>query len=238
MKIFSLLFPKKKQKLKVPRPYTIKNNYACENIDLELNIKAYLNGTISAEECFERIIELMAYRDCFHVEENAIIFPLLKDLVEKATWKEEWTADCGDYNPKRPEPWLRCIYSIYGSMLFDIECSENLLRDWGKEITTETFMEVNRNKSITASVYAQKDQFEAKKNELKSIIEKGDYTPLDALKMIEENWSVLYPYQSTYEAMEYCVQASTNHTDKKYYGAELRNLGYELGTLYRKAIEK
>lgn len=238
MKILSLLFPKKMEKLKAPRPHTIKNNYSCEYEDLEYCIKAYLNGNMTAEECLERFINTMAYKDCFHIEENAEIFPLLEDFLANATWKTKWTADCGDYDPHRPEPWLRCVYSIYDSMLMDIECSENLLKDWHKEITTDEIMKVTHNKSVTPEIYENKDQLASKKEELKAIIEKGEYTPLEALLLIKENWSLLYPYQSSYEAIEYCVCASENHTEPKYFDSAFRDYGYKMGTLYRKAKEK
>lgn len=240
MKLQDLLsfFGKKKRKLKTPRPHTIRNNYACENIDLELTIKAYLNGTLPAEECLARFITNMAYHDDFHIPENAEIFPLLEDFLQGATWKEKWTADCGDYNPHRPEPWLRCVHSIYSNILTDIKTAEILLEQWNKELTYEELMKVCHNKTITPEMYADKDGIKTKRDELKAIVDKGEFTPLEALLLIKDNWSLLYPYQSSYEAIEYCVAASENHTEPKYFDSAFRDYGYKMGELYRKAKEK
>lgn len=237
MSILTKLFPKK-EKLKAPRPSNIKCNYACEDADLEWSIKAYLNGTRTAKECLQDFIERMAYRDCLHMKENEAIFPIAEDFLEGATWKTEWTADCGDYNPHRPEPWLRCIYTIYDSMLMDIQCSENLLKDWHKEITTDAVMQVTNSKSITPEVYENREELATKRDEVKAIIDAGNFTPKEALLLVKANWNLLYPYQSTYEAIEYCIASSENHTEPKYFDSAFRDFGYQLGTLYRKAKEK
>ncbi len=240
MKLQDLLsfFGKKKRKLKTPEPFSIRNNYECENIDLELTIKAYHNGTFPAEECLARFIENMAYHDDFRISENAEIFPLLEDFLQVATWKKEWSADCGDYNPQRPEPWLRCVHSIYSNILRDIETAEILLDKWNKELTYDEIIKVCHNKTITPEMYANKDGIKAKRDELKAIIEKGDFTPLEALLLIKDNWSHLYPYQSSYEAIEYCLMASENYTELKYFASAFRDFGYKMGELYKKAKEK
>ena len=237
MSILSIFFPKK-EKLKAPRPINIKCNYACEDSNLEWSIKDYLNGNRTAKDCLQDFINTMAYRDCLHMKENETIIPLVEDFLQDATWKTEWTADCGDYNPYRPEPWLRCIYSIYDSMLLDIECSENLLKNLKKDITTEAVMQFINNKSITPEVYESKDKFSEKREEIKVIIETGKFTPKEALLLVKDNWNLLYPYQSTYEAIEYCIAASENHTEPKYFESAFRDFGYQMGTLYRKAKEK
>lgn len=237
MGFLSRLFPRK-EKLKTPRPSNIKCNYACEDADLEWSIKDCLNGNRSAQDCLQDFIERMAYRDCLHMKENESIFPMLEDFLENATWKTEWTADCGDYNPHRPEPWLRCIYSIYDSMLLDIECSENLLRDWKKDITTEAVMQVTNSKSITPEIYENRAELTTKRDEIKAIIEAENFTPKEALLLIKDNWNLLYPYQSTYEAIEYCIATSENHTEPKYFDSAFRDFGYQMGALYRKAKEK
>ena len=98
-------------------------------------------------------------------------------------------------------------------------------------------MKVVHNKSITPEIYANKGQLLSKRDELKAFIDKGEYTPLEALLLIKANWSLLYPYQSSYEAMEYCVRASKNHTQPKYFYSAFRDYGYKMGTLYRKVSE-
>lgn len=237
MNILSL-FLTKKEKAKVVRTNAVKYNYACEDANLEWNIRAYLNNLISVKECFQSFIEYMAYIDYLHVPENEAIFPLLEDFLEDATWKNKWTADCGDYRPDQPKRWLDCIYSVYDYMLLDITCAENFLKEWNKDITTEAVMKVIQNRSVTPEIYENKDLLTFKKDELKTIINEGKLTPKEALLLIKDNWSVLYPYQSSYEAIEYCVAASEKHTDCKYFQSAFRNYGYKMGSIYRKAKEK
>ena len=237
MKIFSKLFSKK-EKLKSPHISNIRCNYVCEDANLEYSIKSYLNETRTAKDCLQDFIEQMAYTDCLHMKENETIFPLLEDFLENATWKRKWTADCGDYDPQRPEPWLRCIYSVYDNIIMEIEGIERMLGHQNRKITTEAVMKYVENKAITPQVYEHKDQFVSKKEEIKAIIEKETLTPKDALLLIRANWDFLYPHSSSYEAIEYCVAASENHAEPIYFKSAFRDFGYTMGTLYRKAKEK
>ena len=236
MKLLSVLF--KKDSLKKPEPVVIKSNYACEDSELEWQIKTYLSRECSELDCLQGILEYMAYIDCLRMEENKEIFEILEDFLESATWKTEWTMDCGDYNPSRPEPWLRCVYSIYDNILHDISIAETLLVRSDKEITTEEVIGLIHNKSVTPEVYENRAKFKAKGKEIQSIICGGNFTPKEALLLIEESWELLYPYQSTYEAIEYCILASENHTVHKYFDSAFRDFGYKMGTLYRQAKEK
>ena len=238
LSVLSAILSNKKDTLKNPKPYTVKSNYACEDSALEWQIKTYLSRERSAIDCLQGIIEHMAYRDCLHMEENKEIFGILEDFLESATWKTEWTMGCGDYNPNSPEPWLRCVYSIYDNILRDISIAETLLKDLKKEVTTEEVMNVIHNKSVTPEIYQNKATLEAKGKEIQSIICGGEFTPKEALLLIKESWELLYLYQSTYEAIEYCIAASENHTVHKYFDSAFRDFGYKMGVLYRKAKEK
>lgn len=237
MKIFLNLLSKKKN-FKTPRPSTIKCNYTCEDTSLELIIKSYLTDTRTAKDCLCRFIRRMAYRDCLRLKENEIIFPLMEDFLNEATWKSKHTLDCGDYDPLRPEPWFRFIYSIYDNMLFDIYASEELLKIWKQKITPESIMQVIQNPSITPEIYKNKDLLLLKKEELETIINRNSFSPKEILLIIKENWNVLYHYQSTYEALEYCILCSENHTTPMYFDSAFRDLGYKLGKLYKEANEK
>lgn len=236
MNIFQKFF-QKKQHLNTPHSTTIRCNYTCEDADLEWIIKAYLNGTRTAIDCLQDFLNLMAYRDCLHLIENEAIFSLLEDFLEDATWKNEWTEDCGDYNPAHPDSWLRCIYAPYKNMLFDIEAAETLLQYQDKKITTSAIMEIIDNPLITPEIYENKNLLISKRDSIKNIISKEEFSPKEILFLIKDNWNLLYHYRSTYEALEYCIACSENHTIPQYFDCAFRDFGYILGTLYRKAKE-
>lgn len=238
-KIISMFSPKK-QKLHKPRVGTIKTNYACDDSNLEMHIKAYLSRESTAKECLQAFIELMAYDDKKHLKENVIIFDMLEDFLQSSTWKTEWTMDCGDYNPARPEPWLRCIHDIYGTKLHYMKEAEEILQDSGKDVTAENIAATTAHWGITVSEeeYLHKDEITLKESHLRTTIESGNFTPIEALHMLKDNWDLLYPYQSTYEAIEYCVAASENHSTPKYFDAAFRDFGHKMGSLYQKAKEK
>ncbi len=237
-KFLSMFRPK--QELRKPTISNIKNNFACEDSTLEWHIKAFLNNEENAKDCLQVFIENMAYDDRKRIKENDIIFELLEDFLQNATWKTEWTMDCGDYNPARPEPWLRCIHSIYGNKLFYIKNAEQLLTDSNKEITAENVEKATSHWGIpvTAEEYTHKDDIASKEKSLREKIESGNFTPKEALLMVKDNWELLYPYQSTYEAIEYCVAASENHTTPKYFYSAFRDFGHKMGKHYYNAIEK
>ena len=65
-----------------------------------------------------------------------------------------------------------------------------------------------------------------------------DYSPKEALLMIRERWDRIYHKQATYEAIEYCIAASENHSNLKYFGAAFRDYGRKMGSLYRELKEK
>ncbi len=237
---FKNLFRSKKNVIHQPRVSEFKLNYACDDPSLEWHVKAYLSRNISAKKCLQSFIENMAYDENKRIKDNEIIFDILDDFLKNATWKTEWTIDCGDYNPSRPEPWLRCIYSIYSEKIFFMKEAEEFLKENGKDITSKNIAAatVHWGMSVSEEEYLHKEDFVQKENQLRTIIESGDFTPYQALKMIKENWDYLYRYQSTYEAIEYCIAASENHTTSKYFDAAFRDLGHKLGTLYFKAKEK
>lgn len=237
--IRSMFFPQKRV-LRKPRPGTIKNNYSCADGTLEWHIKNYLNKQMTAGDCLQGFIEHMAYDDALHIKENEEIFPMVEDLLEGATWKTEWDYGCENYNPSRPEPWLRCVHSIYGNKLYYIREAERLLEDSGKEITAKNIAETTAHwgTSISEEDYLSRDSLQTKAEYLRKKINSGDFTPKEALIMIKDNWELLYPYQSSYEAIEYCVAASENHAKPKYFDSAFRDFGYKMGELYRQAKEK
>ncbi len=237
-KFLSMFRPK--QKLRKPTTSNIKNNFACEDATLEWHIKAFLNKEITAKKCLQAFIEYMAYDDDRRIKENEIIFDMLEDFLQEATWKTEWTMDCGDYNPARPQRWLDCIHEIYGNKLFYIKNAEQFLTDFNKEITAENIEEATAQwgNPISAEEYLHKEEIAEKADTLREKVESGNYTPKEALLMVKDNWNLLYPYQSTYEAIEYCVAASENHTTPKYFYSAFRDFGHKMGSLYQKAKEK
>lgn len=236
MNFLSFFFP---QKNTDKSPITHKKvNYVCEDSELEWNIKAYLNRDLSAKECIQNFLEFIAYNNYLHLIENQEIFEIIEDFLRNATWKTEWTIDCGDFNPQRPEPWLSCVYNVYTNLLFDINVSETLLKNMGKEITTAEVMKVIQNKTITLELYENKSTLKDKETKFKAIICSGNFTPLEAFLLIKENWNLLYPYQSTYEALIYIVTTSENHTVHKYFDSAFRDYGYKMGIIYKKAKEK
>lgn len=237
MSFLSTLLSPKKGNLRNPKPYTLKNNYTCEDSRLEWNIKAYLNREISTKDCLQNLIEYIAYRDCLHMFENQELFCILEDFLDVATWKTNQTLDCGDYNPTNPEPWLCCIYGIYSCMLTDINNAETSLKNLGKEINMEEVMNYIHNESVTPEIYKNRVALETKEAELRSIICGGNFTPKEILLLIKDNWELLYPHRSIYEAIEYCIVASENHTIHKYFDSAFRDYGYKLGPLYRQANE-
>lgn len=212
-----------------------KTNYTCEDENLAWNIVPYLNDEITAKKCVQGILYYMAYHPHRQIKENCEIFEPLEGLLETATWKTEYDASCGDYNPHRPEPWLRCIHSIFGNMLFYMDEAERQLSEEGAEITPENIAEragtyINY---IDVEICRNRKEIETKEAQLKSQINSGDFTPKEALMMVKDNWQYLYPYQSTYEAIEYCVAASENHAKPKYLDAALRDLGQNLSAIYQ-----
>lgn len=55
MKLLSVLF--KKDSLKKSEPVVIKSNYACEDSELEWQIKTYLSRECSELDCLQGILE-------------------------------------------------------------------------------------------------------------------------------------------------------------------------------------
>lgn len=235
MKFFSKFNKKNLQKTN-----TSISDYSCDFEDLSWPIRSYLNQDITIEDCLESIIETMAYLDYLRIKENKEIFPILEDLIAKSDWKSEWTEDCGDYDPDRSDLWLDCLYRCYDSKLRNFEASENTLKLMRKEITTENVLEMSKyhDSAITKEMYEKKDSLIKKRDHLKNIVESKVLSPAEALNLIKENWNFLYNWQSAYEAIEFCIIASTNHTTMRYFDVALRNIGYTLGPLFKKAKEK
>lgn len=90
---------------------------------------------------------------------------------------------------------------------------------------------------IASSYYNYDGQNNDKYEEMKSMIEARDYTPAEALKMIQEHWDKLYKYQGGYEAIEFCLVCSENYTEPAYINSAIRDLGYKLGPI-RNSLEK
>lgn len=237
--LISMLQPRKKA-LRKPSASQIRNNYACSDVALEREIKAFLNHEIDARDCLQTFIEHIAYDEDRRIKENEIILDLLEDFLQDATWKTEWTMDCGDYDPTRPEPWLRCVYMAYSNKLYYVRAAEENLANEGKEITAENIAKATSNWeiSLTEEDYLNIAELKAKENFLREKICSGDFTPKEALLLVKDNWDLLYTYQSTYEAMEYCIAASENYATPKYFYSAFRDFGYKMGELYRQAKEK
>nr|WP_295266669.1 hypothetical protein [uncultured Blautia sp.] len=238
----STLFPwsarKKKKALAQPKPYNIYSNYSCPSPELTRIITAYLNQSADATRSLQRIIETMAYNDPYRIPENSEIFPILEDLLQTAVWKSEWTADCGDYNPQRPDTWISCIYRVYDNKLRSIQCAEDVLRMEHNNLTPEAISDATYERDITPEMVAKKEDLQEKRDTIKATIDSGIYTPLDVLHLIEDSWYLLYPYQTSYEAIEYCIAASTQHTTLPYYSASLRDIGNHLGARYDERKKK
>lgn len=237
--LISMLQPKNKA-LRKPSASKIKNNYACSDAALEREIKAFLNHEIDARDCLQTFIEHMAYDEDRRIKENEIIFDMLEDFLQDAKWKKEWTIDCGDYNPARPEPWLRIVYETYSNKLFYLRNAESNLENEGKEVSAKNVAESTSHWGIpvTEAEYLHKEELEAKEAQLREKICSGNFTPLEALLIVKENWDLLYTYQATYEALEYCIAASKDHATPEYFYSAFRDFGYKMGELYRKAKEK
>ena len=102
------------------------------------------------------------------------------------------------------------------------------------ELTPEAVSEATFERDVTPEMVRKKDALREKRNAIKATIDSGIYTPLDVLHLIEDSWYLLYPYQTSYEAIEYCIAASTQHTTLPYYSASLRDIGNHLGALYER----
>lgn len=237
--LISMLQPKKKA-LRKPPVSNIKTNFACSDATLEWHIKAFLSNESSARDCLQAFLEHMAYDSHLRIKENEVIFDMLEDFLQDATWKTEWTMDCGDYDPARPEPWLRCVYEIYSNKLYYLRNAERNLENEGKEISAKNVALATSQWGIpvTEEEYLHKEELEAKEAQLREKICSGNFSPKEGLLLVKDNWDLLYTYQSTYEAMEYCVAASENHTTPKYFYSAFRDFGYKMGELYRQAKEK
>ncbi len=234
----SMLFPKQKPNKRTVN--NIKNNFTCKDVTLERYIKAFLNKEIDAKECLQAFIEYMAYDNDKHIKENKIIFEMLEDFLQDATWKTEWTIDCGDYNPTRPETWLRCIYSIYGDKLHYIKHAEQFLTDLNKEITADNVEETTSHWSmpVTAEEYLHKEELSKKEKNLREKIESGKFTPKEVILMVKDNWEVLYHYSTAYETIEYCIAASEHHITPEYFSSAFRDFGRKMGEIYCKVKER
>lgn len=85
---------------------------------------------------------------------------------------------------------------------------------------------------IASAYYDYNDGDNTKYEDLRAIIEKRDYTPLEALKMIEEHWDKIYKGQGCYEAIEFCLLTSENHSKPPYISSSIRDIGYKLGPVF------
>lgn len=90
---------------------------------------------------------------------------------------------------------------------------------------------------IASTYYKYDDPKNAKYIELKNKIEAREYTPTEALRMIREHWDKLYNSQAGYEAIEFCLVCSENHSAQSNINRAIRDLGYKLGVI-RNSLEK
>lgn len=69
-------------------------------------------------------------------------------------------------------------------------------------------------------------------NDMKCMIERREYGPAEALKMIQQHWDQLCIRKSGYEALEYVLRCSDNYTEPVYINSAIRDIGYMLGPLW------
>lgn len=232
MNLFKFLAPRAK---KITNCSTI--NYTCEDEQLDTYIKEYGSGIIDAKQCIRNILEYIERFDALHIKENCMLFPLLEDMMRDSEWKTEWTYDCGDYDPSKPERRLSAVHEAYKLAYDRISYTEEILVKSHRPADANAIVEKLNRPYITADMVINRNILKEKEEETKAIVQSGNYTPYEALLLIKENWRVMYPNVDAYSAIDYCLICSKNVTIPAYFDSELRNIGLTLGNTFKNLKE-
>nr|WP_288662804.1 hypothetical protein [uncultured Anaerostipes sp.] len=180
---------------------------------LTCNIELYQRNQNSASRCLSNVIEQIAYNDQFKSKQTVLFFDLFEKFFSKASWKQCWDEECGDFNPENPDLWFDIIYNVYQIKLNLIDTAEQLLADMNQPITINNVLRfaTARDSSITSDFYEKKECYRKLAENLKFIIESKNYSPIDVFHLLKNNWNFLYYYKSAYMAIEYCILTTKNH---------------------------
>ena len=210
---------------KKPATIPIENiDYDCGNNNLNSAIKYYLGHHYDESECLEHLLHIMEPLDDYHIRENKEILPIIEDLLCEAEWKNTW-----QYKSHNME----VLYSKFYTMDRDINMAKNLMEQW-KDPHDYTVLGIAHgyDSAITQEIIDNQPDLAIKHDKYKDIISSGDYTPLDAVKMFEENWDYIYNLGVTYKALFYMINLSQNHTITPCMNADIRSFGLKMRPTY------
>lgn len=143
--------------------------------------------------------------------------------------------------------YIRCLQAILNQMAYhpgqQIEANKCIIDCLAEVLEDATWMtEWNPYKSgdyrperpsIGLSCLTQVHSPDWKKqDEVREMLIRREYTPLEAIKMIEDKWNKLYKNQLAYEGLEYCLLCSENYIEPADIEIQIKDLGRILGPLY------
>ncbi len=198
-------------------------DYDTGNENLTYAIKFMLGNYHDEAECLESITHLMEPLDDYQIRENKVILPIIEDLLQEATWTKIW--NCKKHN-------MEILYEKFYYMNMHIEQAKKFVEKWKPEDITVLSMAQSDDSAITQDIIDHPELIQEKYEKYKAIIEEDQYTPLDAIKMFEENWDYIYNRGVTYKALFYIINLSENHIITPCMRTDIKNLGYELGPIY------
>ena len=153
--------------------------------------------------------------------------------------------------------YLACLQNIIECMAYnnqyrirENECIFELLQEIIKDASWMTYYDpvkcgdynVTRYdvwlECISSIYYEGYDKENRKCNDLKKVIEDHEYSPAQALELIQDNWNMLYASQSGYEAIEFCLVCADSYNEPAYVKAAISDIGITLAPIYNKIDEK
>lgn len=190
-------------------------------------LKNLYSGNFTMRRTLSSILEVVAYNEARRTPNKVRLAEIIKQAVSGKKWREDWAMECGDYNPKRREPWLRVIYEVYERLVRDMENCENLIKS-SELFEDKKPWEISANDGITEERYFKKAEFKVRAEILKRQVEDSEISAEEVVTLIIENFDVLHEYQSTYEALEYCIMCVQEVNDKEIIRKNLREFCCEV----------
>ena len=191
-------------------------------------IKWLYNDEQDLEHTLQNMTEIMAYNEGYIKKENIEFLQVVRDAIGSSDWTDKDVYK-GDYHVGNREFQLDQIFDIFHIITDEINRNINLAETpiFNEQGTKpwEIPASDNRRKELLSdtSIYSEAaiESFLHKEKSIKAELNSG-VTPGRAIDLITENWTYLWNYTSTYEAIEYCIVLSRQLTDKPMIRKKLR----------------
>ena len=191
--------------------------YLGENENLSVLLKLYYSGQMTYRNMLSGIIEYLAYDSEHRKSQNLEFLKLMIEIVGSSDWRSGNVIE-GDYTNRNRKDHVDRIFNIMDILKMHIQERKDLcesspalkaanIKPWTMEVNDQTKVDILTKKETYEDMYIE--MLDHRRDTILRELNNG-VTPGRALELIAENWEYLYPYQSTYEAIEYCAKIAEN----------------------------